>query len=78
MALDLYPSGVMIFCLVVELNEIVVCLLLVVAVRIPDPFGMRLKTRSKRSSLSPIRGHLEGLCFLEPLMGLSMLIWRQS
>lgn len=78
MVLDVYPLGLMIFCLVVELDEIVVCILLVAAVRSPDLFGMRLKTRSRRSSLSPIRSHLEGLCFLEPLIGLSMLIWRQS
>lgn len=78
MVLDLYASRLLIFYLVVELDEIVVCLLLVAAIGIPDPFGMRLKTRSRRFSLSPIRGHLEGLCFLEPLMGLSILIWRQS
>lgn len=63
--------------LVVELDETKLCIVLVGIIRVPDPFGMRLKTRTRRSSRL-IRGHLEGLCFLEPLMGLSMLIWRQS
>lgn len=59
MVRHLYPS---------EVDETKLCILLVAAVRTPDPFGKRLKTRTRRSS-GLLRGHLEGLCFLEPLNG---------
>lgn len=55
-----------IFYLISELDEIEICILLVAAMKIPNSLGMRIKTRSRRSYSSSMRGSSVRPLFLAP------------